>query len=326
MLAAAGENRLDVLARGVFEHGRFLDLVRHFVAFEDDGSGEPAKKIAGYHQFHATRRAVETTIRASGRGGDRRAGVVWHTQGSGKSLTMVFYAGKLVVHPELENPTIVVLSDRNDLDDQLFGVFSRCSDLIRQRPVQASDRANLRELLEVASGGVVFTTIQKFVPDQKGDTFPELTGRRNVIVIADEAHRSQYDFVDGFARHLRDGLPNATFVAFTGTPVELDDRDTRNVFGDYVDVYDIQQAVEDGATVPIYYESRLASLDLADEERPRIDDEIEEVLEGEEGVARARGRRRAGRSALPASRRGGRTTVRELHPALLARGCRGLVR
>ena len=286
-LAAAGANRLDVLARGVFQKERFLDLVRHFVAFEDDG-GDLAKKVAGYHQFHATRRAVETTIRAVSPDGDRRAGVVWHTQGSGKSLTMAFYAGKLVVHPALANPTVVVLSDRNDLDDQLYGVFSRCSDLIRQRPVQARDRAHLRELLQVASGGVVFTTIQKFVPDEKGDTFPTLTERRNVVVIADEAHRSQYDFIDGFARHLRDALPHATFVAFTGTPVELDDRDTRNVFGDYIDVYDVQQAVEDGATVPIYYESRLTTLDLADDERPRIDEEVEEVLEGEDEERRRR--------------------------------------
>jgi len=286
-LAAAGANRLDVLARGVFHKERFLDLVRHFVVFEDDG-GELAKKVAGYHQFHATRRAVETTILAASPDGERRAGVVWHTQGSGKSLTMAFYAGKLVVHPGLANPTVVVLTDRNDLDDQLYGVFSRCSELIRQRPVQARDRTHLRELLHVASGGVVFTTIQKFVPGEKGDVFPLLTDRRNVVVIADEAHRSQYDFIDGFARHLRDGLPNATFVAFTGTPVELDDRDTRNVFGDYIDVYDVQQAVEDGATVPIYYESRLATLDLADGERPRIDEEVEEVLEGEDEERRRR--------------------------------------
>jgi len=286
-LATAGANRLDVLARCVFEKERFLDLVRHFVVFEDEGA-DLVKKVAGYHQFHATRRAVATTIEAASPDGDRRAGVVWHTQGSGKSLTMAFYAGKLVVHRALANPTVVVLTDRNDLDDQLYGVFSRCSDLIRQRPVQARDRAHLRELLQVASGGVVFTTIQKFVPEERGDTFPTLTERRNVVVIADEAHRSQYDFVDGFARHLRDALPHATFVAFTGTPVELDDRDTRNVFGDYIDVYDIQQAVEDGATVPIYYESRLASLDLVDDERPRIDEDVEEVLEGEDEERRRR--------------------------------------
>jgi type I restriction enzyme R subunit len=224
-LAPPGSNLLEVLARGVFSPERLLELVQHFIAFEDDGANV-MKKVAGYHQFHATRKAVATTVRAARPDGDKRAGVVWHTQGSGKSLTMTFYAGKLVVEPALGNPTIVVLTDRNDLDEQLFGVFSRSADLLRQLPVQARDRAHMRELLSVASGGVVFTTIQKFVPDERGDRFPLLTDRRNVVVIADEAHRSQYDFVDGFARHLRDGLPNATFVAFTGTPVELDDRDT----------------------------------------------------------------------------------------------------
>ena len=279
-LAPAGANLLAVLAQGVFAKERLLELVRHFVVFEDDGANV-LKKVAGYHQFHATLKAVETTVRAARPEGDRRAGVVWHTQGSGKSLTMTFFAGKLVLEPALGNPTIVVLTDRNDLDDQLFGVFSRSAELLRQAPVQARDRADLRELLSVASGGIVFTTIQKFVPE-KGDRFPLLTDRRNVIVIADEAHRSQYDFVDGFARHLRDALPNATFVGFTGTPVELEDRDTRNVFGDYIDVYDIQQAVDDGATVRIYYESRLARLDLKPEERPKLDEAFEEVTEGEE--------------------------------------------
>ncbi|MGI9092808.1 MAG: type I restriction endonuclease subunit R, partial [Mycobacteriales bacterium] len=284
-LAPPGSNLLEVLARGVFAKERLLELVRHFVVFEDDGAAV-VKKVAGYHQFHATLKAVETTVRAADPSGDRRAGVVWHTQGSGKSLTMTFYAGKLVLQPELGNPTIVVLTDRNDLDDQLYGVFSHSSDLLRQAPVQARDRAHMRELLRVASGGVVFTTIQKFVPDEKGDRFPLLTDRRNVVVIADEAHRSQYDFVDGFARHLRDALPNATFVAFTGTPVELEDRDTRNVFGDYIDVYDIQQAVDDGATVPIFYESRLAKLDLKPDETPKLDEAFEEVTEGEEEARR----------------------------------------
>jgi type I restriction enzyme R subunit len=286
-LAPSGANLLSVLARGVFTKERLLELTRHFVVFEDDGASV-VKKVAGYHQFHATRKAVETTVAATAAEGDRRAGVVWHTQGSGKSLTMTFYAGKLVVEPALGNPTIVVLSDRNDLDDQLFGVFSRSADLLRQTPVQARDRAHLRELLSVTSGGIVFTTIQKFVPEEKGDRFPLLTDRRNVVVIADEAHRSQYDFVDGFARHLRDGLPNAAFVAFTGTPVELDDRDTRHVFGDYIDVYDIRQAVEDGATVPILYESRLARLDLKPEERPKLDPALEEVTEGEDEARVAR--------------------------------------
>lgn len=277
------ENALAVLVAGVFEKRRFLQLLRHFVTFEDDGV--PVRKVlAGYHQFHATRQAVVTTLEATGPDGDGRAGVVWHTQGSGKSLTMAFYAGMLVTEPLLKNPTIVVITDRNDLDDQLFGVFSHASDLIRQTPVQAANRDHLRELLSVPGGGVVFTTIQKFMPDPS-ERFPQLTDRRNVVIIADEAHRSQYGFIEGFARHMRDALPNATFVAFTGTPVELDDRDTRSVFGDYIDIYDIARAVDDGATVPIYYESRLAKLDLSDAERPKIDPAFEEATEGEE-VAR----------------------------------------
>ncbi len=286
-LAQPTENRLEVLIRGVFERSRLLDLLHHFIVFEDDGA-RVSKTIAAYHQFHATRKAVETTVRAAGSEGDRRAGVVWHTQGSGKSLTMAFYAGKLVLHPTMANPTIVVITDRNDLDDQLFGVFSKCSDVLRQIPQQAEDRAHLRDLLQVASGGVVFTTIQKFLPEEKGDRYPELSNRHNVVVIADEAHRTQYDFIDGFARHMRDALPNATFVGFTGTPVELSDRDTRAVFGDYIDVYDVHRAVEDGATVPIYYESRLAKLDLDPAERPHIDEDFEEVTEGEEESRRER--------------------------------------
>ncbi|MDP2845810.1 MAG: DEAD/DEAH box helicase family protein, partial [Candidatus Methanoperedens sp.] len=212
--------------------------------------------------------------------GDKRCGVVWHTQGSGKSLTMAFYTGKLVL--ALDNPTIVVLTDRNDLDDQLFGTFSRCHELLRQKPVQAASRSELKELLMVASGGVVFTTIQKFFPEEKGDKYPLLSERRNIIVIADEAHRSQYDFIDGFARHMRDALPNASFIGFTGTPIEKSDRSTPAVFGNYIDIYDIEQAVEDGATVRIYYESRLAKLELKPEERPKIDPEFEDVTEGEE--------------------------------------------
>jgi type I restriction enzyme R subunit len=280
-LAPADANRLEVLARGVFEHERLLDLVRHFVVFHDE-----SKVVAAYHQFHATRKAVATTLAAAAPEADGRGGVVWHTQGSGKSLTMTFFAGKLVVEPALANPTLVVITDRNDLDDQLFGVFSLSRSLLRQKPVQARDRAHLRDLLDVAAGGVVFTTIQKFMPDEKGDRHPLLSERSNVVVIADEAHRSQYGFVRGFAAHLRDALPHATFVGFTGTPVELDDRDTRLVFGDYVDVYDIRRAVEDGATVPIYYESRLAKLDLDERERPTIDADFEEVTEGEEEARR----------------------------------------
>jgi len=273
--------------------------------FEDDGSGQLVKKMAGYHQFHAVQVAVEETLRAAelrreavrvaeemgwyeagrrpgGKPGDRRIGVVWHTQGAGKSLTMAFYAGRIIRDPALGNPTIVVLTDRNDLDDQLFTTFSRCQDLLRQPPVQAQSRAHLRELLSVQAGGVVFTTIQKFFPDERGDRHPTLSERRNIVVIADEAHRSQYDFIDGFARHMRDALPHASFIGFTGTPIEKTDANTRAVFGDYISVYDIQQAVADGATVPIYYESRLAKLALDEAERPRIDPEFEEVTEGEE--------------------------------------------
>ncbi len=292
---------LQVVLEGVFDKRRFLDLVRHFIVFEDLG-GALAKKMAGYHQFHAVNVAVEETLRAApgpkavrqdlgrweagqqpgGDPGDRRVGVVWHTQGSGKSLTMAFYAGRLILHPRMANPTIVVLTDRNDLDDQLFGTFARCRDLLRQAPVQAESRADLREKLRVAGGGVVFTTIQKFFPEEKGDRHPALSDRRNIVVIADEAHRSQYDFIDGFARHMRDALPNASFIGFTGTPIEKADANTRAVFGEYISVYDIQRAVLDGATVPIYYESRLAKLELRESERPRIDPEFEEATEGEE--------------------------------------------
>ena len=304
--APAHMAELEVTLEGVFEKSRFLDLLRHFIVFEDMGGGALAKKLAGYHQFHAVRVAVEETLRAAamaaqgmaqepgrydsgllsgGDPGDRRVGVVWHTQGSGKSLTMAFYAGRVILHPDMANPTIVVITDRNDLDDQLFGTFARCRDLLRQTPVQAQDRDDLREKLHVAGGGVVFTTIQKFLPEEKGDRHPVLSERRNIVVIADEAHRSQYDFIDGFARHMRDALPHASFIGFTGTPIELTDKNTRAVFGDYISVYDIQRAVRDGATVPIYYESRLAKLALDAAERPRIDPKFEEVTEGEE-VAR----------------------------------------
>jgi type I restriction enzyme R subunit len=280
-LASGKLAKLEVLIRGVFEPRRFLDLVRYFVVFEDDGS-EVVKKIAGYHQFHAVARAVDATIDASRPTGNRRVGVVWHTQGSGKSLTMAFYAGRLVLHPGMDNPTLVVLTDRNDLDDQLFGTFARCHELIRQVPAQAENRAQLRELLKVAAGGVVFTTIQKFSPESRGEQFPVLSERRNIVVIADEAHRSQYDFLDGFARHMRDALPNASFIGFTGTPIESMDKNTRAVFGEYISVYDIQRAVEDGATVPIYYESRLAKLQLKEDERPHVDEAFDELTEGEE--------------------------------------------
>jgi len=280
--APATTPELEVLLRGLFDKRTLLAFLRHFVVFEDDGGGNVAKKIAGYHQFHAVRAAVAETVKAARPTGDRRAGVVWHTQGSGKSLTMAFYAGAIVLHDAMQNPTLVVLTDRNDLDDQLFGTFSRCHELIRQAPVQASNRADLRRLLKVSSGGVVFTTIQKFLPEVKGDAFPLLSDRRNIVVIADEAHRSQYDFIDGLARNMRDALPNASFIGFTGTPLEATDKNTRAVFGDYISVYDIQRAVEDGATVPIYYESRLAQLELDEREKPRVDPQFEEVTEGEE--------------------------------------------
>jgi type I restriction enzyme, R subunit len=265
--------QLEVLMRGAFDQQRFLDLVRHFLVFEDDGS-TVTKKMAGYHQFHAVNIAVEETLRATGireraraaepeggycsrsmpggEEGDRRVGVVWHTQGSGKSLTMAFYTGRLVLEPAMENPTIVVITDRNDLDGQLFGTFSRCHELLRQKPVQADSREHLRELLQRVSGGVIFTTVQKFFPDEKGAKHPLLSDRRNIVVIADEAHRSQYDFIDGA------------------------------VFGDYISIYDIQRAVEDKATVPIYYESRLAKLELDPKQRPKIDPDFEEATEGEE--------------------------------------------
>ena len=296
---------LQVMLEGVCQPDRFLALLRDFIVFDDDGSGKLVKKMAGYHQFHAVRTAVGETLRAAelqsedrsvadesgrcasgrrpgGEVGDRRIGVVWHTQGSGKSLTMAFYSGAIISEPAMQNPTIVLLTDRNDLDDQLFTTFSRCRDLLRQPPAQAESRADLREKLSVVSGGVVFTTIQKFFPEERGDTHPTLSERRNIVVIADEAHRSQYDFVDGFARHMRDALPNASFVGFTGTPIELEDANTRAVFGDYISVYDIQRSVEDGATVPIHYESRLARLELDESERPAIDPDFEEATEGEE--------------------------------------------
>ena len=280
-LAPASLPQLQVVIEGLLDKRRLLDFLRYFVVFEDEGGGVLVKKIAGYHQFHAVNRALSETISSSAEGGDQRVGVVWHTQGSGKSLTMAFYAGRLVLERTLQNPTIVVITDRNDLDDQLYGTFSRCYELLRQAPVQATDREHLRSLIQVSSGGVVFTTIQKFMPSE-GDRYPQLSDRRNVIVIADEAHRSQYDFIDGFARHMRDALPNASFIGFTGTPIEKTDANTRSVFGEYISIYDIQRAVEDKATVPIYYESRLAKLELPEEAKPRVDTDFEEATEGEE--------------------------------------------
>ena len=270
---------------------RLLKLIRDFTVFADTGSGL-LKLVAGYHQFHAVQHAVQRTITASSAEGDRRIGVIWHTQGSGKSLLMTFYAGQIVAHPAMENPTVVIITDRTDLDDQLFGTFAMCRDLLRQTPQQAESRQDLARALTRRSGGVVFTTIQKFAPQRGEAEYPVLTDRRNVVVIVDEAHRSQYGFrakVErktgeisyGFAKYLRDALPNASVIGFTGTPVEKDDVNTPAVFGEYIDVYDISQGVEDGATVPIYYESRLARIELDEDEKPRLDDEVAELTEDE---------------------------------------------
>jgi type I restriction enzyme R subunit len=306
-----GVLELEVLIKGIFERRRFLDYILNFVVFEN--LGKLIKKNAAYHQYWAVNKALQSTFYACGirsdaskllgrfpdffdahkfrepRGdyqpqtfGDKRIGVIWHTQGSGKSLSMVYYAGKVIRHPDMQNPTLLVITDRNDLDNQLFGIFAACKDVLRQHPVQADSRADLRSLLQIASGGVIFTTIQKFMPEDKSNHHPLLSDRRNIVVIADEAHRSQYDFIDGFARHLHDALPNASFIGFTGTPVELNDRSTPAVFGNYIDVYDILRAVEDETTVPIYYESRLARIQIRDEVKPTLDPEFEEITESEE--------------------------------------------
>ncbi len=313
-VAPKGTPELETLVRGLFNRHYFLDYILNFIVFENDGSNL-IKKAAAYHQYWAVNKALACTLSACGIDGEptkligrfpveqnplelrenslvygkgskhfdgKRIGVVWHTQGSGKSLSMTFYAGKVVRHPDMGNPTLVIITDRNDLDDQLFGTFAGCKDLLRQSPVQAGNRAHLRDLLKVASGGIVFTTIQKFMPDERGGEHLLLSDRNNIVVIADEAHRSQYDFMDGFARHLHDALPNASFIGFTGTPIESDDRSTPAVFGDYIDKYDILRAVEDGATVPIYYESRLARIELNDALLSEIDPEFEQITEAEE--------------------------------------------
>jgi type I restriction enzyme R subunit len=291
VISAKGQPELNTLIAGVFDKRRLLDLLRDFTVFGETGS-DLTKIIAGYHQFHAVQHAVEKTVQAAAPQGNNKIGVIWHTQGSGKSLLMAFYAGQLVRRAELENPTIVVITDRNDLDDQLFRTFSMCRDLIRQTPIQAENRDDLRSALTRASGGVIFTTIQKFSPAIGDTTYPMLSDRRNIVVIADEAHRSQYGFrarieqktgeiAYGFAKYLRDALPNASFIGFTGTPIESDDVNTPAIFGQYIDVYDISRAVEDGATVPIYYESRLARIELPETEKPKIDAEIDELTEDE---------------------------------------------
>ena len=305
-------NELETLIRGVLAPAYLLDYLRYFVLFEDDGT--LVKKVAGYHQFHAVRAAINQVVAASRPGGTHKGGVVWHTQGSGKSITMTCFAARVMQEVAMENPTIVVITDRNDLGGQLFGVFSLAQDLLREQPVQADTRQDLRaKLSNRPSGGIVFATIQKFMPGEDEDTFPVLSDRSNIVVIADEAHRTQYGFEAklktikpandeqallaaepksvyqvGYAQHLRDALPNATFVAFTGTPVSSEDRDTRAVFGDYIHVYDMQQAREDGATVAIYFESRLAKLSLKADELSQIDDEVDELAEDEEESQQAK--------------------------------------
>lgn len=299
--------QMEVMFHGMLNKHTLLDLIRQFIVFEK--STDPKtnvtktlKKVAAYHQYYAVNKAVESTVTASGLYGDRRGGVIWHTQGSGKSLSMVFFSGKLIVDPRMENPTLVILTDRNDLDEQLHETFTNCQQLLRQEPQKAEDRKDLRKLLKVASGGIVFTTIQKFMPmpvdivpsndanmvneppavEYIGADIQALSERKNIVVIADEAHRSQYDFIDGFAKHLRDALPNATFIGFTGTPIESTDRNTQAVFGNYVDIYDIQQAVNDKATVPIFYESRLAKVHFEEDEKVHLDEQFEELTENEE--------------------------------------------
>jgi type I restriction enzyme, R subunit len=283
-IAPKGVPELETLLKGAFDKRRFLDLIKDFIVFGQvetkDKQLQTVKILAGYHEFHAVRHAVSRTIEATRPNGDRKVGVVWHTQGSGKSLLMAFYAGQIIKHPAMENPTLLIITDRNDLDDQLSGTFSMCKDLLQQTPQQAESREELRKLLDCPSGGVIFTTIQKLSPSDGETDHPLLTNRKNVVVIADEAHRTQYglnsklnrstgEIAYGFAKYLRDALPNASFVGFTGTPVEKDDINTRSVFGDYIDVYDISRAVEDGATVPIYYESRVARIEIDEDEKPK---------------------------------------------------------
>ena len=278
------EPEMEPMIKGLLNKRTLLDVIRHFIVYEKTKE-KTIKKIAAYHQYYAVNKAIETTVYATTTTQEEskgRAGVVWHTQGSGKSLSMVFYTGKLVLTEQLNNPTIVVLTDRNDLDQQLFETFGNCEQLIRQKPKQAENRDDLKDKLSVASGGVIFTTIQKFLPENPGLTYPQLSDRRNIVVIADEAHRSQYDFIDGYAKHMRDALPNASFIGFTGTPIEKEDKNTTAVFGDYIHIYDIQQAVEDGATVKIYYESRLAKIELSEADQKLLDQRVEEVTEDDE--------------------------------------------
>lgn len=293
---------MEFLIKGLCNKKTLLGAIQNFIVYEKNEK-LTIKKIAQYHQYFAVNKAVETTIKASKIAGSKKAGVIWHTQGSGKSLSMVFYAGKLIIEPRMENPTLLILTDRNDLDDQLFDTFKNCNQLLRQFPKQADSRTHLKEILNVASGGIVFTTIQKFGLENEKDTDDNqhnvaepkvkyigekasvLSHRNNIIVIADEAHRSQYGLLDGYARRLRESLPNATYIGFTGTPVESTDKSTKAIFGDYIDVYDIQQAVLDGATVPIYYESRVAKINFEAQKKLQLDQAIDELTEQEELTA-----------------------------------------
>jgi type I restriction enzyme R subunit len=306
-LEATSDLQLEVLIKGLCSKETLLDAIRNFVVYEKTEK-ETIKKIAQYHQYYAVNKAIQTTLKATAIQGDRKAGVIWHTQGSGKSLSMVFYSGKIITNEHMENPTLIVLTDRNDLDDQLFETFSHCQQLLRQKPQQAENRKHLNDLLAVASGGIVFTTIQKFLPDfeediesNKNDLKVEdekvqyigakvkvLSARKNIVVIADEAHRSQYGLLDGFARRMRESLPNASYIGFTGTPIESADKNTKAIFGEYVDIYDIQQAVIDGATVPIYYESRVAKINFEEQSKIELDSSFEELTEKEELTAQQR--------------------------------------
>lgn len=300
-IAPSSIPELEVLLRGMMDKARFLDIIKSFIMYDSDGENT-YKILAGYHQYYAVNKAIDNTIKAASTEGNKRIGVIWHTQGSGKSFSMVFYSGKLVINDELKNPTIVVITDRNDLDDQLFKTFDRSQQLLRCEPKQAGDRAELRSLLNGrSSGGVIFTTIQKFVPDDAEESMPILTNRRNVIVMCDEAHRSQYGFSAeviknkgltdahikfGYAKYMRDALPNASYIGFTGTPIETTDKNTKAVFGDYIDIYDMTRAVEDGTTVKIYYESRIAKIELSENEKPNIDESYEEITENQEETQR----------------------------------------
>lgn len=298
--------QLETLIKGMLNKQVLLDLVKQFIVFEKSQRTDPKtglasvvsiKKIAAYHQYYAVNKAVESTLAAAAIDGGRKAGIVWHTQGSGKSLSMVFYTGKIVL--ALDNPTVVVVTDRNDLDDQLFDTFAGCRQLLRQEPVQAQSISNLKALLKTAGGGIVFTTLQKFSPEEGETVYDLLSERKNIVVIADEAHRSHYGFrarhieqtdgsirtTYGLAKYLRDALPNASFIGFTATPIEKEDVNTPAVFGNYIDIYDIEQSVADGATVRIYYESRLAKIHLKPEEKEKLDDEVEAITEGQESTA-----------------------------------------